>query len=54
MSNDIARVGNISANMSFGEVDTVSGVSFYASLMSGILGLAYDTISVNHIPTFMD
>ena len=22
--------------------------------MSGILGLAYDTISVNHLPTFMD
>ncbi len=22
--------------------------------MSGILGLAYDTISVNHLPTFID
>jgi saccharopepsin len=54
VSSDIARIGNITAEMGFGEVDTVSGVSFYASLMSGILGLAYDSISVNHLPTFMD
>jgi hypothetical protein len=40
--------------MGFGEVMKVSGISFYASLMSGILGLAYDTISVDKLPTFMD
>merc|ERR1712070_24807 len=40
--------------MSFGEVTSASGVSFIASQMSGILGLAYDTISVNKLPTFFD
>lgn len=40
--------------MGFGEVMKVSGLAFYASMMSGIMGLAYDTISVDHLPTFMD
>lgn len=40
--------------MGFGEVTHVSGVSFYASQMSGIMGLAYDTISVDGLKTFMD
>lgn len=38
----------------FGEVTEVKGASFYASEMSGILGLAYQTISVNGLPTFID
>lgn len=40
--------------MQFGEIEAVSGASFYASQMSGILGLAYNTISVDHLPTFID
>jgi len=32
----------------------VSGVAFLASQLSGILGLAYDTISVDKLPTFVD
>jgi hypothetical protein len=40
--------------MGFGEISKVSGASFYASQMSGILGLAYETISVNHLDTFVD
>jgi len=40
--------------MQFGEVTSVSGVSFYASQMSGILGLAYGSISVDGLPTFID
>lgn len=40
--------------MGFGEISEVSGASFYASQMSGILGLAYDTISVNNLKTFFD
>lgn len=40
--------------MYFGEVTSVSGVSFYASQMSGILGLAYGSISVDALPTFID
>jgi len=51
---DIARIGDIEATMKFGEVTSASGASFLASKMSGIMGLAYDTISVDGFPTFMD
>jgi hypothetical protein len=55
VSKDVAKMADdISAPMSFGEVTSASGVSFIASQMSGILGLAYDTISVNKLPTFFD
>src|SRR5574343_872173 len=40
--------------MGFGEITSASGLAFYASQMSGILGLAYDTISVDKLPTFVD
>ena len=40
--------------MGFGEVTSASGISFIASQMSGILGLAYNTISVDKLDTFMD
>jgi len=40
--------------MYFGEVTSVSGTSFYVSQMSGILGLAYGSISVDALPTFID
>jgi hypothetical protein len=40
--------------MGFGEISSVSGAAFYASQMSGILGLAYNTISVNNLKTFVD
>ena len=40
--------------MKFGEITHVSGAAFYVSQLSGILGLAYATISVNHLPTFID
>jgi len=40
--------------MKFGEITSVSGMAFYVSKLSGILGLAYDSISVNHLPTFLD
>lgn len=55
VSEDVATIGDgITANMGFGEVTSVSGISFIASQMSGILGLAYNTISVDHLDTFMD
>lgn len=55
VSKDVAALGSTtSTDMQFGEVTSVSGVSFYASKMSGILGLAYGSISVNHLPTFVD
>jgi len=46
-------MGDLTASMGFGEIKSVSGVSFYASQMDGILGLAYDSISINGLPTFM-
>merc|ERR1719454_2279591 len=52
-SKDIASFGDIPAPMTFGEVYKVSGVTFYVSPMDGILGLAYDSISVNNIPTWL-
>jgi len=52
-SKDIATFGEIPAPMTFGEVYKVSGVTFYVSPMDGILGLAYDTISVNNLPTWL-
>jgi hypothetical protein len=48
-------LGSIHAEgMKFGEVTSVDGVLFYSSSMSGILGLGYGEISVNHLPTFVD
>lgn len=40
--------------MEFGVVKSVSGASFYVSQMDGILGLAYGSISVDSLPTFVD
>lgn len=54
-SKDVASIGNdITATMSFGEIDHVSGISFDVSQMSGILGLAYSSISVDGFDTFRD
>lgn len=53
VSRDVTTLGEVSAEMGFGEVKSVSGVTFYVSQMDGILGLAYDSISVDKIPTFM-
>jgi Eukaryotic aspartyl protease len=55
VSQDTTKLGDASAkSFAFGEVTAVSGVAFLASQMSGILGLGYDTISVDHLPTFVD
>ena len=53
VSKDVAKVGDISATMSFGEIQHVKGSTFLVSQMDGILGLAYDQISVDKLPTFM-
>jgi len=53
VSNDVAGFGGVSAEMGFGEVQTVSGATFYISQMDGIIGLGYDTISVNGLPTWL-
>jgi cathepsin D len=56
VSTDTVYLGDdvFADNFAFGEVTSVSGVSFYASEMSGILGLAYQTISVDNLATFVD
>lgn len=55
VSTDTVTLGDVYAtDFAFGEVTSVSGASFYASEMSGILGLAYRTISVDALPTFVD
>ena len=55
VSRDTAYLGDVYAeNFGFGEVKAVTGVAFYASQMSGILGLAYGSISVDKLPTFVD
>lgn len=51
---DDATLGAGTAMMSFGAVNKVSGPTFYVSKMDGILGLAYNTISVDKLPTFVD
>jgi saccharopepsin len=55
VSRDTAYLGDIySENFGFGEVTAATGVAFLASQMSGILGLAYGSISVDSLPTFID
>jgi len=55
VSKDVASItGDISASMGFGEIQKVKGSTFLISQMDGIIGLAFDTISVDSLPTFMD
>merc|ERR1712167_228755 len=53
---DTASIGDsiTAQHMGFGLITSVSGISFVASKMSGIIGLGYDTISVDNLKTFMD
>mmetsp|Transcript_32830 Transcript_32830/g.32053 ORF Transcript_32830/g.32053 Transcript_32830/m.32053 type:complete len:311 (+) Transcript_32830:20-952(+) len=54
-SRDVTYLGDYYApNFGFGEIMAAKGVAFYASQMSGIMGLGYDTISINGLPTFVD
>ena len=52
-STDVCALGDGTATMGFGEITKVSGITFYVSPMDGILGLGYDSISVNNIPTWL-
>lgn len=54
VSDDIAGFANTYATMGFGEVKTVSGATFYVSQLDGILGLAYSSISVDGLPTWLE
>ena len=54
VSQDVVNFGGAEAVMEFGVVKKVSGAAFYVSQMDGILGLAYGSISVDALPTFVD
>jgi len=55
LGNDVATIGgNVTSTMGFGEITSVSGMSFLASQMSGILGLGYSSISIDNQDTFVD
>ena len=40
--------------MGFGEIQKVKGATFLVSQMDGIIGLGYDQISVDKLPTFIE
>merc|ERR1712226_334355 len=40
--------------MTFGEIKKTSGAMFLVSSLEGIIGLAYDTISVDKLPVFIE
>jgi len=55
VSRDNAYIGDAAyASMGFGEVQKVKGATFLISQMDGIIGLAFDTISVDSLPTFIE
>jgi len=54
VSQDTAKfTPDITATMSFGEIKKADGATFLVSRMDGIIGLGFDTISVDGLPTFM-
>jgi hypothetical protein len=54
VSQDTCKItDDITATMKFGEIQKVKGATFLISQMDGIIGLGFDTISVDHLPTFM-
>jgi len=55
VSRDQAKInGDIVAEMGFGEIQKVKGSTFLISQMDGIVGLGYDQISVDKLPTFIE
>jgi len=50
---DTAALGESSASMGFGLINKTSGPTFLVSQMDGIIGLGYDTISVDKLPTYI-
>jgi hypothetical protein len=54
VSKDVCKfTDDITATMSFGEIQSVKGKTFLVSKMDGIIGLGFDQISVDKLPTFM-
>ena len=54
-SEDGVNMGNLTAdNFTLGETTSASGLAFIVGHLDGILGLAYQSISVDNYPVFMD
>lgn len=54
-SRDTVQLGALSAsNFTFGEVTSASGIAFIAGHLDGILGLGYQSISVDNLPVFVN
>ena len=51
---DVASIGGIKATMKFGEITQATGNDFIGSKMDGIMGLAYNTDSVDGLKTWLD
>lgn len=50
----VSITDDIGATMKFGEIQSVDGITFLVAPLDGILGLAFETISVDKLETFMD
>jgi len=51
ISQDVLRIGDLTIkDQLFGEATSEPGLAFAFGRFDGILGLGYDTISVNHVP----
>ena len=54
VSHDTAKfTPDITATMGFGEIKKADGATFLVSRMDGIIGLGFDQISIDGLPTFM-
>jgi len=54
VTKDVARfTEDITAPMGFGEIKKADGATFLVSRMDGIIGLGFDQISIDNLPTFM-
>jgi len=54
LSKDKVSFSGFEADMSFGAIDSVYDGLFNDFPCSGILGLAYDTVSIDQYPTFIE
>ena len=51
VSKDVLHFGGVDVEVLFSESVSEPGNTFVVASMDGIMGMGYDTISVNHIPT---
>jgi hypothetical protein len=54
VAQDIVQVGDVKSTMKFGELTKVKRNVFLDSKATGVLGLAYDPLSIDNLSTFWD